>query len=161
MPTITLQSINLGNYANDGTGDDLRTAFAKVINNFNALKDAIPSSLAEDANPTLGGNLNLNGKSLFSNNDVNLNIPSNKKFKITGAVEANSFIGQISDITNHSLDDLSDVVITSPTSGQSLVYDGDKWVPGAVSATFTTVDGGSASTIYIIETGSVIDGGYA
>jgi len=32
-----LQTINLGNYANDGTGDDLRTAFQKVNNNFNIL----------------------------------------------------------------------------------------------------------------------------
>ena len=31
---MTIQSINLGNYANDGTGDDLRTAFLKVNANF-------------------------------------------------------------------------------------------------------------------------------
>jgi len=31
---MTIQSINLGTYANDGTGDDLRTAFTKVNANF-------------------------------------------------------------------------------------------------------------------------------
>lgn len=31
---MSLQTINLGNYANDGTGDDLRTAFQKVNDNF-------------------------------------------------------------------------------------------------------------------------------
>ena len=31
---MSLQTINLGNYANDGTGDDLRTAFQKVNENF-------------------------------------------------------------------------------------------------------------------------------
>jgi hypothetical protein len=31
------QIINLGNSANDGTGDDLRTAFVKVRNNFDDL----------------------------------------------------------------------------------------------------------------------------
>jgi hypothetical protein len=31
---MTIQTINLGNYANDGTGDDLRTAFTKVNANF-------------------------------------------------------------------------------------------------------------------------------
>jgi hypothetical protein len=36
---MTIQTINLGNYANDGTGDDLRTAFEKVNANF-ALLDA-------------------------------------------------------------------------------------------------------------------------
>jgi len=34
---MPLQQINLGNYANDGTGDDLRTAFLKVNDNFAAL----------------------------------------------------------------------------------------------------------------------------
>lgn len=31
---MPIQTINLGNYANDGTGDDLRTAFQKVNENF-------------------------------------------------------------------------------------------------------------------------------
>ena len=31
---MPIQTINLGNYANDGTGDDLRTAFTKVNENF-------------------------------------------------------------------------------------------------------------------------------
>ena len=34
---MPLQQINLGNYANDGTGDDLRTAFDKVNKNFASL----------------------------------------------------------------------------------------------------------------------------
>lgn len=34
---MTLKTINLGNYANDGTGDDLRTAFEKVNFNFGEL----------------------------------------------------------------------------------------------------------------------------
>jgi len=37
MTAPQIQQINLGNYANDGTGDDLRTAFTKVNNNFNVL----------------------------------------------------------------------------------------------------------------------------
>lgn len=161
MPTITLQQINLGGYANDGTGDDLRTAFAKVIANFTTLKESIPSSLSEDTNPSLGGNLNLNGKDLFSNDDVLLTLPIGKKFEVNRNIKAPLLEGQVSDITNHSLDNLSDVIVQNPTSGQSLVYDGDHWVPGAVSATFTTVDGGASSTIYMTEPGSVIDGGYA
>lgn len=34
---MAIQTINLGNYANDGTGDDLRTAFQKVNSNFTEL----------------------------------------------------------------------------------------------------------------------------
>ncbi|NBP57088.1 hypothetical protein EBU71_11260 [bacterium] len=161
MPQVILETINLGGYANDGTGDDLRTAFAKVIANFENIKDAIPTSLAEDITPTLGGNLNLNGKNLFSNDNLTLTLPAGKRFEINRNIKAPLLEGQVSDITNHNLDELSDVIIQNPISGQSLVYDGDNWVAGAVSATFTSVDGGAASTIYMIEPGSVIDGGLA
>lgn len=34
---MTIELINLGQYANDGTGDDLRTAFEKVNSNFTTL----------------------------------------------------------------------------------------------------------------------------
>lgn len=34
-----IQTINVGNYANDGSGDDLREAFIKVNQNFSALDD--------------------------------------------------------------------------------------------------------------------------
>ena len=34
---MTLQVIRIGEYANDGTGDDLRTAFQKVNDNFTSL----------------------------------------------------------------------------------------------------------------------------
>ena len=34
---MPIQTINIGNYANDGLGDDLRTAFEKVNSNFNLL----------------------------------------------------------------------------------------------------------------------------
>jgi hypothetical protein len=71
----TLQTINLGNYANDGTGDDLRTAFEKVNTNFTVL-------LAEATNSNVinvgagvglfgqknGSTLNLEFKSLTSTN---------------------------------------------------------------------------------------------
>jgi hypothetical protein len=109
---MTLQTINLGNYANDGTGDDLRTAFEKVNGNFDILKFEIAGAtnlgsgvglfaqknainpylefksltsvnnsvtisstattvnlranitLLSDLTPTLGGNLELNGKTI-------------------------------------------------------------------------------------------------
>jgi len=38
---MTIQTINLGSYANDGTGDDLRTAFTKANNNFTFLSGQI------------------------------------------------------------------------------------------------------------------------
>lgn len=38
---MPIQNINLGQYANDGTGDDLRTAFQKVNANFQLLEDNV------------------------------------------------------------------------------------------------------------------------
>jgi hypothetical protein len=48
---MTIQTINLGNYANDGTGDDLRTAFQKVNTNFALL----------DTEINVGGAVNVGG----------------------------------------------------------------------------------------------------
>ena len=45
---MTIQTINLGNYANDGTGDDLRTAFKKVNANFTLLGGTV--TIADGSN---------------------------------------------------------------------------------------------------------------
>jgi len=62
---MTLQVINLGNIANDGAGDDLRTAFTKVNANF--------AALVVDAADTTGTNLGSLGARVFkeaTNNDM-------------------------------------------------------------------------------------------
>lgn len=62
----TLRTINLGNYANDGTGDDLRTAFEKVNFNFDILKTEVSGAV------NLGS-----GAGIFSQkNEVNLEFKS-------------------------------------------------------------------------------------
>jgi hypothetical protein len=58
---MTIQTINLGNYANDGTGDDLRTAFEKVNANFNTLTSSV--------NIINGTNLG-NGTSIFAQKNL-------------------------------------------------------------------------------------------
>jgi hypothetical protein len=65
---MTVQTINLGSYANDGTGDDLRTAFQKVNANFALLDNEI----------TVGNAVNLGtGTGLFAEKDgTNLNFKS-------------------------------------------------------------------------------------
>lgn len=51
MTTRLTLPVNLGTYANDGTGDDLRTAFIKVNNSFddlsNVLDETVGSNLGE------------------------------------------------------------------------------------------------------------------
>jgi len=55
------QVINVGANANDGTGDDLRTAMQKVNSNFTELFGATAEAndLVEDGTPQLGGNLDV------------------------------------------------------------------------------------------------------
>jgi hypothetical protein len=73
MPS--LQSINLGSYANDGTGDDLRTAFEKVNNNFGLLFDEASVNTAINVGSGIGifaqknlSTVNLEFKTLTSTN---------------------------------------------------------------------------------------------
>ena len=47
---MAIQTINIGNIANDGTGDDLREAFIKVNNNFTELNTNIVNTTTEGAN---------------------------------------------------------------------------------------------------------------
>lgn len=54
---MTLQNINIGNAANDGTGDDLREAFIKVNQNFQYLE-----TFAEQT----GGNLGSAGVAIYA-----------------------------------------------------------------------------------------------
>ena len=42
---MAVQTINIGNIANDGTGDDIRLAFGKVNDNFEELDLRNPGSL--------------------------------------------------------------------------------------------------------------------
>ncbi len=52
---MAIQTINIGTYANDGTGDDLRTAFEKVNANFTVL-DA-EAAISEGANLGTGAGI--------------------------------------------------------------------------------------------------------
>ena len=53
---MTIDTINLGNYSNDGTGDDLRTAFSKVNSAFETLNTFITNN-AGIINPGSSGRL--------------------------------------------------------------------------------------------------------
>lgn len=57
---MAIQVINVGNIANDGTGDDLREAFIKVNNNFQELD-------LRDDEQTTATNLGSSGEGVFAN----------------------------------------------------------------------------------------------
>jgi hypothetical protein len=91
---MPIQSINLGSYANDGTGDDLRTAFQKVNANFALLNTEINIGNATNVGTGTGlfaqkNSLNLEFKTLTSLDDTvsithtatTVNLESNAKLE--------------------------------------------------------------------------------
>lgn len=73
------QLINIGTTANDGTGDNLRTAFDKINENFTEVFTNAQTAIevSADTTPQLGGNLDVNGKSIVSTSNGNININPN------------------------------------------------------------------------------------
>ena len=101
---MTIQTINLGSYANDGTGDDLRVAFTKVNANFTELNAS--AAIANGVNVGSGVGIffakdttNLQFKSLTSTNSsvtitstgntVNLAAVTNLQSDLTPTLGAN------------------------------------------------------------------------
>ena len=107
----------------------------------------VPTELANDSSPQLGGNLDLNSNNVTGTGNIN----------ITGSVTATSFVGDGSGLTNvstvASIDDLTDVDTTTsaPTSGQFLKWNGSNWVPDTVAGVspqnlWLTINSDSGST---------------
>jgi hypothetical protein len=160
--SLPLQPINLGNYANDGTGDDLRTAFAKVKANFDIINTNFPSALSEDEFPRLGGDLDLNGYKLTSVGTVTIEAG---QVVITGPITADQFIGRVS-IENNKLDELVDVDVGDSNEiedGKTIMWNTEnkKWMLGDVSNLTLkgNLDGGSAVSVFPDDDPDVIDGG--
>ncbi len=85
---MTVSTINIGNIANDGTGDDLREAFIKVNNNFLELEARNPeqttaSNQFADTSATAGifkekDGFNLKFKNLTAGNNITLTTDDNQ-----------------------------------------------------------------------------------
>ena len=105
---MAIQTIYLGTYANDGTGDDLRVAFEKVNANFTEI-DSLSISNAvnlgagvglfagKQATPQLGDNLTF--KSLLAGSNVTL-VPSGTTVTISS--QFNSLISNL-DLNSQSI----------------------------------------------------------
>lgn len=132
---MNIQQINIGQYPNDGSGDDLRTAFEKIVGNFSEIDlnvvlsaenrgDGAPIAIPTPTNNTL------KFRSIVSGND-NMAV-SYDTDKITLAV---------SDL---ALGDLTNVSNTAPSVNQSLVWNGAEWIP---ATTVTKIVAGNNVTI--------------
>jgi hypothetical protein len=129
---MAIQTINLGTYANDGTGDDLRTAFQKVNANFTALDTTTivgASSLGSGAPVYAGTVSNGSGSSLTFRSLIQ---GSNIQLSYNG----NSITIATPDSINHLQED------PTPTLGNNLILNshnitgtGNIAITGSVTAT--------------------------
>jgi len=101
---MAIENINIGNLANDGTGDDLRTAFIKVNNNFTEL-DAVNRSIEVE-----GSNLGTSPSSegIFANKIDNL-----LNFKSLNAGSGINLSANSTSITIDSAVGISDLIFTT------------------------------------------------
>jgi len=120
---MAIQNINIGTYANDGTGDDLRSAFVKINENFHAL-DLIVA--------TEESNIGAVGQPIFK-----LETPDN----------LNSFgqklqFRKIAGSTNITVSTISDsITISTPDSINHLVEDIDPHLGGNLILNNFTIQG--------------------
>ena len=131
-----MQTINLGNYANDGTGDDLRSAFEKVNSNLVELFSTVYGANVGPLPPSSGVD---QGELWWDTVSGRLYIRYG-----TGWTDASPDVPELPDpISDHTLSELSDVLSTAPITGQALVWNGTAWAPGDVAVGGTNLDLGS------------------
>lgn len=98
---MAIQTVNLGTFANDGSGDDLRAAFEKVNSNFTELDSTVIANgtnlgagtgifAGKTANPGVGENLTF--KSLVGGQNITLSAASD-----TITINAATLITQVAD----------------------------------------------------------------
>jgi hypothetical protein len=162
------QSIGVGSQANDGTGDTLRTGAQKVNSNFNEvynklgngtdLQISITGAFAE------GMTLRSNGQE-FVPSSLNYNDLLNRPTIPDPQVQSNwieSDINSASYIQNKpgiptTVSTLSDVLVSGPSIGDALRWNGTGWINQAVQESIvTSLDNLTDVTITSAAVGNVI-----
>ena len=130
---MTLQVINLGNIANDGAGDDLRTAFVKVNANFSALEIA--------AADTTGTNLGSIGANVFK--EV---VDNNMRFrKLVSGYNIN--IIETANTIEFSMSDANNIIVVSDTGSLVAVPGGSINIVGGAGITVAANENTKTLTI--------------
>lgn len=103
-----MQTINLGNIANDGTGDDLRVAFQKVNNNFSELSEVILN-----ATPTFATNVGDTGVGVYlQKEDDTLEFKKLVHGDLTTITDNGTTITIDTDLSGKSLTDIANITVT-------------------------------------------------
>lgn len=102
----------------------------------------ITNNTGEGATPTIaiGQDISTSATPTFAGVIAPLtgNVTGNVIGNVTGNVTGN-VSGTVSDISNHGINDLSDVSLSSPESGDFLRYNGSNWINDPVNLTTDTV----------------------
>ena len=127
---MAVSLINIGNIANDGTGDDLREAFIKVNANFEELDLRQPES-------TTASNLGSLGQGIFASKNEN-----DLQFKKIVAGTNITLAASSDAITINALGGLQSLTVSADSGNVSLV-DGDSLTVTGGSLVSTTLDTGT------------------
>lgn len=102
----------------------------------------ITNNSGEGATPTIAIGQPVETTSTVTFTLVNANLTGNVTGNVTGNLTGNvtgNVTGTVSNISNHGINDLSDVTITSSADGDFLRWTGSAWVNDAVNLTSDTV----------------------
>lgn len=139
---MAIQIVNIGEIANDGTGDDLRTAFDKVNDNFQELDLRFPEDATGVNLSTLGEeifvdaqNSRLSFKTIIGGNNVTLSA-SSSAVTINAADSLDQLLavtdsGSVTVTRGQSMAVNGGVGITTRASGQNVIIDATDGVLGA------------------------------
>jgi hypothetical protein len=127
---MAITPINIGNLVNDGTGDDLRTAFQRVNANFSDLDSQLRLDGANVGVPTAGS-----FATIFKTKD---NLTAQLQFK---TILPGANINLVNDTDN--------VVISSPSQNTfvSIVTDGGSITANSATTVLNIVGGNNASVV--------------
>lgn len=138
-----LPNINVGTTANDGTGDDLRTAFTTVNENFQYIEAFFPNT----SNIGLTANIDSTGVSTFNNVTIS-NVTSPVAFTSTSSSSFNNVsIGNITSAVTFT-DTITSANITAADISAANISAGNISVSTNISAT------GNIEGAYILGDGS-------
>lgn len=115
---MNIQNINIGQYPNDGTGDDLRTAFEKIVANFSEidLNVVLSAENVGQGTPIVIENA--------SNNALKFRTIKSSNNKLSINYDSFNVVLTVSDVV---LDDLINVNATNPSLNQVLSWNGVEW----------------------------------
>jgi hypothetical protein len=139
---MAITTINVGNIANDGTGDDLREAFIKVNDNFTDVNSRITSTTVEAIN------LGIAGESLYAGKD-----DGTLQFKKLIAGTNTVLTSNPESITISSTGGMSELLVLSDNGSIVVAANGYLGVTGDNGV--TTRINGSNIVVELAETGIV------